>query len=262
MTKYLLYILVNFKTDYYLEMFKLFLKSVVTFGNVSALDLLIICDNGTHDKINSLRSISSNLKQFSNVFFHHIPKDNNLQHALMRKFSVIEFEGYMNYQKIMYLDIDVLVRDDIIKVFDKVPVRNNTLYATKEGEIDEKYWYLNTYKNSNIQKLKADGVKGFNTGLFMFKPSEAMKTHFQNVRDLAANYTGKYSFYDQSFANYYFNINKLVNTRYMNDIYVMFPNEEQDYPDKIILHFAGIGRYTEKAAIMKKYLAKISNWHK
>jgi hypothetical protein len=43
-----------------------------------------------------------------------------------------------------------------------------------------------------------------------------MKYHFNNVITLIKNYTGNY-FYEQSFMNYYFNLNNLTNTEYLNN---------------------------------------------
>lgn len=43
----------------------------------------------------------------------------------------------------------------------------------------------------------------------------------------------------------------------MTDIVKMFPENDKFYPNKCILHFAGIGRYMEKAKIMQNYLNKL-----
>jgi hypothetical protein len=43
----------------------------------------------------------------------------------------------------------------------------------------------------------------FNAGQFLFRVSERMKAHFDNVNWFMLNYTGEY-FFEQAFMNYYF----------------------------------------------------------
>lgn len=248
--KQLLYVLVNFQTKHYVEMFKIYLESLSLYSSLKKIDFLIICDKDAKKAIEGLPELSL----FNEHFFHLVPKDRSLKTALLRKFDISEFEGFMNYSKILYTDIDILVQGDILDVFESVPAKHNTLYATKEGTFEEKYWYINTYKNGNIDRLKKDGFHSFNSGMFLFKPSKEMQEHFRNVKAFANSYKGKQHFYDQSFMVYYFSMNRLSNTDYMNNIYVMFPDEKKYYRGKIVLHIAGIGRYMEKAAIMREYL--------
>jgi hypothetical protein len=68
-----------------------------------------------------------------------------------------------------------------------------------------------------------------------------MKYHFNNVITLIKNYTGNY-FYEQSFMNYYFNLNNLTNIEFLNNyiginiaksINVL---ESIDIPDPYMVH--------------------------
>jgi hypothetical protein len=237
-------------------MFNIFLESLHTFSDVHTFDLAIICD------FNAKKDIKNNalLKDF-NSFYINVPIDKELKFALLRKFDIIKFKKFNDYSKIMYIDIDIIVQGNILDVFNKVTnIKNNTLYATKEGDLEGKFWYMNnTYKNGNIEKMRTENIHSFNSGMFLFKPSDEMKTHFKNVKKFALDFYKNQqeksnSFFDQSHLNYYFNINRLSNTNYMNDIYQMFPDTNKYYPKKILLHIAGIGRYKEKSKIMRTYL--------
>ena len=250
----LLYVLVNFNTEYYLSMFKVFLESLTLFSNCSKFDFLIICDKVAHKDIKDFEE----LRKFKKVYFMKVPVDKDLKHALLRKFDIAKFEDFMKYSKILYTDIDMIIQKDINKVFNMIELKPNKLYATEEGEIDGEYWKLNAYKNSNIEKLKQENVKSFNSGFYMFQPSEEMRQHFINVKKLGISYIDKPYFYDQPLLNYYFNINRLsITSKKLKSIYIMFPVETQYYPKAIILHIAGLGRYMQKSQIMKDYLELI-----
>ena len=256
MKKYLLYVLVNYNIKYYIKMFKIFLKSLVLFSDMSSFDLMIITDERSEEYIKNIKEL--------NKFTYDVlirPDEEDLKHSLLRKFDIAHYEKFMDYSRILYIDIDVIVQKDIKNIFKSVPkLLSNTLYATKEGTLEGRYWYLNSYHESNIEKLKKEKIDSFNSGMFMFKPDAKMKKHFLKLKTFAENYYEKNgeksveSFFDQSFMNYYFNINRLSNTEYMNEMYVMFPDTDKYYPNKTVLHIAGLGRYKEKSKIMNKYL--------
>jgi lipopolysaccharide biosynthesis glycosyltransferase len=177
-----------------------------------------------------------------------------LYHALLNKCEIANYKEANKYKKIMYLDCDIIVQCDLTELLKNIPIKPDLLYAPAEGTLTGEYWYLNAYKDSNIERLEKDKVKSFNSGTFIFIPTKTFLTHFKNVKKLGETFKGEKHFYDQSFLNYYFNINNLSSTDFITDMVIIFPDPEKFYPNKCILHFAGLGRYMEKSKIMKKYL--------
>lgn len=249
--KDLLYVLVNYNTEHYLGMFRVFLESLTRFSDCSKFELLVICDKVAHAAIKGYAQLGA----FKAVHFLKVPVDKDLKQALLRKMDVVKFPGFLEYDRVMYTDIDIIVQGDLSKVFGMAgAMEPGKLYATEEGEIDGQYWTLNAYKNSDINALKKEHVKSFNSGFYMFRPSEAIREHFVAVKKLGRSYVDKKYFYDQSVLNYYFNMRRLsVTSEKLKSIYVMFPDEKRYYPKAIILHIAGIGRYTEKSRLMRDY---------
>jgi len=247
----LLYVLVNYNTEHYLGMFRVFLESLTTFSDCSKFELLIICDRFAHADIRGYAQLSA----FAKVHFMKVPVDKDLKAALLRKMDVAKFKGFLEYDRVMYSDIDIIVQGDLSKVFAMAgAMEPGKLYATEEGEVDGQYWTLNAYKNSDINALKKENVKSFNSGFFMFRPTPAMAEHLTNVKKLGRSYVVKKYFYDQSVLNYYFNIRRLsVTSKKLKSIYVMFPDEKTYYSKAILLHIAGIGRYAEKSKVMRNY---------
>jgi lipopolysaccharide biosynthesis glycosyltransferase len=216
-------------------------------------DLLVICSRDVRMVLEKMPLV----KSFTNVKFLEVPKSNDLYHALLSKCDIYQYVDVTSYKKVLYLDCDIIVQTDLSQLFKDTHIKSGRIYAPAEGTLTGKYWYLNAYKDTNISRLQSEGVHSFNTGTFMFVPTQSFLKHFRNIKELGETYQGKQHFYDQSFFNYYFNVNNLSSTEYLTDIVQMFPDPEKYYPDKSILHFAGIGRYKEKAKIMKSYLDKL-----
>jgi lipopolysaccharide biosynthesis glycosyltransferase len=230
-------------------MLSLFLESIKTYCTLN-FDILIICDKPTHDALVSLPI----MKDLPNISFHYVPKSKNLYHALLGKCDIYQFSNVSKYEKVLYLDCDVIVQRDLMDLFKKTPIQKNILYAPQEGEIKGKFWYLDSYTEQNVARLEQHGVQSFNSGTFMFVPTLTFLKHFEKIKIMATEYKGKKHFYDQSFLNYYFNTKNISSTKYMSDIVKIFPDEDMYYPNKYIIHFAGIGRYREKSKIMRNYL--------
>lgn len=242
--KYLIYTLVNFRTRNYLAMFRYFLKSIETFSNTKLFDILVICPSDVK------QHIPENVKTMI------VPETNDLYATLLGKFDINKYKDVYKYEKVLYIDCDIIVQGDLAKVFQNTPIKPGKLYAPAEGELDGRYWYLDAYKNSNIAKLKQNKIKSFNSGLYMFVPTKDMMAHFKNAKRFGLNYNGQH-FYDQSIFNYYFNMNKLSSTKFFTDDVVMFPDITKDYTGKIFIHFSGIGLYQKKAKDMMAYFKRI-----
>ena len=266
---YLLYVLVNYRTKEYLEMLFLYLKSLLRFSPLSSLaklDILVICDEQAKKDIDDKEAKNKWMfSAFRNHYFLVVKKDPALHYALLRKFDIASFPHFMEYSKILYMDIDVLVTGDILEVFKNVgrAARKDVLYAAKEGDLEGKFWYLNSYAEGNVAALRQEGVHSFNTGLYLFRPSEVMRGHFLAVKQFALDYYATamkkkgqmvHVPLDQSFFNYYFNTRRLTNTEHFNGIYQMFPENGRLYPGKLVLHFAGIGDYANKGRKMRQAL--------
>lgn len=250
---YLLYTLVNFRSKYYMAIFKVFLQALIAFSDVTKFELCIVCDDKTHPIIEKLKEIN----RFPHVSYIRVPVDKTLHSALFRKFDVFQHPNYMSFEKILFLDCDIIVQDNIIKLFQSVKTRPNKLYVPQEGTVDGKYWNINAYLPQNIDHMKKQHIQSFNAGTFLFTPTETMRDHFIKAKEFGMEYKGKH-FYDQSIFNYYFNRLRIASiSSYITKKLVMFPDTNHYYPDKMLMHISGIGRYKEKGPVMKKYLELI-----
>jgi Glycosyl transferase family 8 len=251
----LLYTLVTFDPTLYVNICKIFLRSVCLFSSKD-FDILIISDRQTRKLIEALPEAKA-----LSLLYMEVAVDRDMFHALLRKLDVVNFGDFLKYRKILYLDCDIIVQDDLCKIFRGVNAVPNILYAPEEGTHDGKFWTLRTYTQADFIAMKERGTRSFNSGTFLFIPTVEMSGHFKNVKHMAESYDahGIPHFYDQSFLNYYFNIRGMSSTHQMSRFVKMFPDSTRYYPNKILIHFTGIGDRKGKPARMKGYFGKVYN---
>lgn len=250
-SKYLLYTILTFKKEYYLPLFKIMIKSIVAFS-ATDFDLCIITNKSYLPELMAFPEMTA----FPQVHYHIVPEDNDLFPALMRKCDIANFKDFLKYDKIMFLDCDIIIQGDLVSLFKKVRALPNKIYAPESGSHYHKFWGLCNYSDENVDFFRKYKIKSFTSGSYLFKPSEEMKYHLLECKRFALNYKGSH-FYDQSFYNYYFNTKNMSSTRYWDNVVLGFPDYKKDYPDILILHFCGIGMYKSKRRRMTIYFNRL-----
>jgi lipopolysaccharide biosynthesis glycosyltransferase len=252
-SNYLLYTIITYRKEYYVPIFEVMLKSMVHFGKTRNYDLCIITNKDIEQDLRALKQLKH---VASNVFFHIVPVDTELFPALMRKCDIASFSRFLEYDKILYLDTDLIIQGDLVKdIFEPMKCRRNVIYGPESGTHEHKFWSLGNYTAEQVATFKQTGVKPFSTGSFIFRPSKVMQVHFQAVKDFALKWSGSH-FYDQSFFNVYFNTRNMSSTKYWKNKVLGFPDYKKDYPSTPILHFCGIGDYKRKKHFMAVYLKR------
>ena len=247
--KCLIYTLVNFRVEYYTKMFRVFAQCLSMFSDTNAFELCVITER------QNLASIKDIFPDASIVL---IPKVKTLDQALLCKFDIFRHPRYLEFDKILFLDTDILVQDNIMKLFKAVDTQPDKLYVVQEGDLEQKYWYHSAYKPGDIAQLRKENIQSFNSGIFLFKPSETMRRHFEAAKKFGIEYKSSYKFYDQSVFNYYFNMNRVAQiSPYMTRKLKMYP--KRYYATKMFIHMANISLYKVKAKMMQEYLAKLEN---
>lgn len=178
--------------------------------------------------------------------------------ASMNKLRIFDFIDVNEYEKVLYLDTDILVANSIDPYFEKIDeegmlyVYTETINQEKHNEI---YWSLQNYTEEQYAFFRRENILPFNAGTFGFVSTQEMKENFQNIRDMIAIHTGPY-FYEQSFLNVYFNTrNKTLRHVFTLDNYIFFPQTGKLYKDAILLHFADASQTpARKCERMRNYL--------
>jgi predicted O-methyltransferase YrrM len=230
-------------------MFYLLLESILIFGNL---------DKNTEILIYTSTEFMNIIKQ-SHLFDDEIIKFelndtyNNIDKSCKARLDLFNLSSTKNYDKILYLDTDIIIKHDINKVFDVC--QENYLYTLEEGDIkdDCDYWGKTLF-GEEINNY--NDTSAFSGGILLFKNCEEIKELFKKIKeDIINRY---HSFYDQGYIVY----NAFKYNLYNNKILKSFAinNDINLLSKKPINHFpGGPGNYEYKINFMTVFLNSLKD---
>jgi len=127
--------------------------------------------------------------------------------ASQNKVRVFEYENIEEYDKVLFLDCDVICLGDINTILNQ-NINHDTLYTARNSNLA--FWHHKTFHHgfefldqSHVNEMQMAKQMPFNAGQFLFRNSDRMRAHFNNVCWFMERWTGEY-FFEQSFMCYYF----------------------------------------------------------
>jgi FkbM family methyltransferase len=178
----------------------------------------------------------------------------DIDKACKARLDLFNLRSTLNYNKILYLDTDILVKDDINKVFGVC--KEDILYTLEEGSINDTadHWGRTLFGDevSNYNDKTA-----FTTGILLFNNCEKIKDLFQKIKEDIIK--RNHPFHDQPHIVYNafkYNLynNKLLKTLAVN-------NDSNIHSDKVVHHFpGGPGVYEHKIDAMTIFLNSIKDF--
>ena len=235
----------------YVEMLFLLLKSIILFGNLDDnTEILIYTSTQFRDIIESKLENNSKIKFEVNDNYHNIDK------ACKARLDLFNLESVKRYDKILYLDTDIIIKDSINKVFEVC--KDDILYVLEEGSIDHpkcgEFWGKSLFgKEINYYEDKS----AFTSGILLFKNSKKMKDLFDIIiQDIKKR---NHSFYDQPHIVYNAFKFNLFNNKILKSY--ACTNVTDIHVDKVIFHFPGApGVYIKKIPKMREFLKECSEY--
>lgn len=233
----------------YIDMFLLLLESILLYGNL---------DNNTNILVYTSTKFMNIIKQhrlFNNekIKFEINDTYDNIDKACKSRLDLFNLKTIATYNKILYLDTDIIVKDNINKVFDIC--KKDILYVLKEGTIDSDtdYWGKTLFGNeiNNYNDKSA-----FTSGILLFNNCKNIKNLFIRINEDIIKRPYNLSFYDQPYIVY----NAFKYNLYDNNIIqkVAVNNDININSDKVIHHFpGGPGIYEHKIYYMTIFLDKL-----
>jgi len=238
-----------FNQEKYVDMFFYLLESIFTYGKL---------DDKTHILVYTSTDFMNMIKQNGlfnkeKIYFEINNTYNNVDKSCKARLDLFKLESIKNYNKILYLDTDVLLKDDINKVF-KV-CKEDILYVLEEGEIhsNHDYWGKSLFGNevNNYEDKTA-----FSSGVMLFNNCEKIKGLFNKINEDITN--RPHRFHDQPHIVYNAFKYNLYNNKTLKSLVVN--NDVNVFSDKIIHHFPGQpGVYQHKIAIMSCFINNLKN---
>ena len=235
-----------FNQEKYVDMFMLLLESIFTYGNVDInINILVYTSTPFMNKIKN-----SHLFNNEKIQFEINDTYDNIDKACKARLDLFKLSSIKNYNKILYLDTDILVKDDINKVFDVC--KEDILYVLEEGEINSNtnYWgyilFCNEFDNYNDKTA-------FTSGILLFNNCEKIKNLFNEINEDIIRRPYNFSCFDQPYIVYNAFKYNLYNNKILKTLVVN--NDNNIHSDKVIHHFpGGPGVYQHKIDAMTIFL--------
>jgi len=227
---YLVYLTVG-HDPFFAKLVELCVNSILATTDNSKIDICIMCSSDYQQYVSHLP-----------VKIHLTGWTESAMLSSMRKLEVFNVQNIFDYERVLFLDGDIIVQKSLIPLFEAV-TDSSKLYIFNEyykGQHNHIYFSLLQYTSEELQYLDDNNIIGFNCGQFIFTPTLEMKDHFTNIIHKILNHKGEY-FYEQSFMNVYFNMrHTMLDNKLLNDYVRLFPDDGVAYDDKTIIHFAGL----------------------
>jgi hypothetical protein len=271
--KYLIYTCV-FHNEQYIELLKLFINGILKNCDKTRIDLLVITSEAMKTKIiNKIPNINYNC-----IFL--ITKSIGYFGALSSKFDIYKYQNINDYSKIMYMDVDCVIIDDINKIFE-LPITDNKFYGVSNGTIDNpmygydifQYDLINDCQKSCCSEYKQYKynpiVQGIDTFCYLFVPSVENLNIFVKIRNKIYTYNlyhkQNIKLFDQPFFNYIAIINNILELTKLQQYCVNIDYNTYKMNKHIycsILHISDLKQNRDisaKIQILKKIIADFDN---
>jgi lipopolysaccharide biosynthesis glycosyltransferase len=234
-SKNLVYLSVYFDKGY-VELMNNSLMSIIKHATID-FDVLVITDETTQQLI-----AKQPFTQHIQPKYHITPTPIDGVEASKNKTLIYDYADVDEYDKILFLDCDVVAVGDIASVFD-VCVDHNRLYTARGINIAFHHHRsfhhgFDVVKQVFIDEMTDARQYPFNAGQFMFRNSNIMREHFHNLNWFMKAWPGEY-FFEQAFMCYYFCKAKITNDALNSKLALISTVVENTYSlrGKTLLHF-------------------------
>jgi predicted O-methyltransferase YrrM len=238
-------------------MFYLLLESLFIYGNLDDNTNVLVYTS------TSFMNIIKNSHLFNDekIKFEINDTYDNVDKACKSRLDIFNFPSIINYNKIIYLDTDIIIKDDINKVFDLC--KEDILYTLEEGYIfSSDYWGKTLFENdimNNKDIHNYEDTSAFTSGILLFNNCEKMKYLFDKINENIILNPYDFVCCDQPYIVYSAFKYNLYNNKILKSLVVN--NDNNIHSDKVIHHFpGGPGVYNHKIHNMTIFLNSIKDF--
>jgi lipopolysaccharide biosynthesis glycosyltransferase len=255
---YYIYIYMNcvfccvFNQEKYIDMFYIFLESILTYGNLDDNTVILVYTSSLF--MNIIKN--SHLYKDNKMRFEINDTYNDINTACKSRLDIFNLPSINNYDKILYLDTDIIVKDDINKVFDVC--KDDILYAVEEGDLNEINDHYGSLTLFGDEKNNYTDKSTFTTGILLFNNCEKIKDLFIIIKQDIIDRPFYFNCFDQPYIVYDAFKYNLYNNKILKALVVN--NDYNSQSDKVIHHFpGGPGVYHRKIPLMTTFLNELHN---
>jgi len=248
----LIYVCV-FHNKEYVKLLSLLLRSIKEYGDFDSnvdTDFVIFTHRNFYNDISGIVEEHS----LSNVYIRLLELETIVQSKYAR-LLIFEYERINEYEKILYLDTDILIVKPLRDIFSHE--LQERLYAVQECDISGEYFGKHLFDFNKIH-IK---TPAFNSGVLLFKNCDVIKELFRDILNHILEYQGTVGFgscVDQPFFNYHAITKGIQETKLMFNYSINNPYAYKTQPKIAICHFAGsYGSLSEKYKVMETFLCNV-----
>ena len=247
-SKNLVYFCVFYNEDYF-KLLNLLIKSVKFYSNnLQDIDFLIITHKNFEHKIYNLCN-ELNIYIYIKCF-----NFNTIFQASCARLFIFDYEHINNYEKILYLDTDILIKGELSIIFNLEI--NDLLYGIESGTINSPNFGGQFFDFTITDK----STLGINSGTLLFKNTCTINNLFSRIINHIQDFTNSklpipYCM-DQPFINYHAIKNNLYDNKVLNPYVSLYESSDivNNYSTSIVCHFAfPIGNFKHKYDRMIKF---------
>ena len=230
-----------FNEEKYVDMFFLLLESIFIYGNLDYnTNILVYTSTPFMDKIKQ-----SHLFNIEKIKFEINDTYYDIDKACKARLDLFNFPSIINYNKILYLDTDILVKDDINKVFNVC--EDDILYVLEEGDLNTGFHDHHGRSLFGNELKNYDDKTAFTSGILLFNNCEKIKDLFNKINEDINK--RPHCFHEQPHFVYNAFKYNLYNNKILKDLVVN--NDNNIHSNKVIHHFpGGPGVYQHKIDAM------------
>jgi hypothetical protein len=244
----LIYICV-FHEESYIQLFKLLIDSLTEKGKIqSDTHILILTTPSFQTKIHE------ELTDYQLIVYYYILDLHTLFEAGCARLHIFNYEYLHLYDKILYLDTDILIQSDINVLF-QLPL-SDKVYALEEGCIGNEYWGNQFFDFTQYDR----NISAFTSGILLFNNTESIRSLFDTIQSHIVEYIDVQqnpipTCLEQPFIVY----NAITQQKYDNQLLTTYAenNPTDINPTKIIYHFPEDGVFSNKIEKMNFFWEKI-----
>jgi len=239
--KNLVYFTVFFNRDYF-RLAAMLLASMRQFSSGKGYDVLILTSAEFKDEVKALEQIHPLQVQY-------LPLTTIFQAACARLRIFDYIEGY---EKVLYLDTDIIIKKDLAHLFEILP-SENVLYGLESGTIESLSFGAQFFDFTTIRRE----TTGFNSGTLFFRNSPEIRDLFARIRAHVDGFQGNPPYcMDQPFINYHAIKDGLYNNEFLKPHVSLYEDMEipTNQETSAVCHFSyPIGNSVHKFKRMSVY---------
>lgn len=234
----------------YIDMYYIWLLYLIKYANLQQNDKCVtLVDNITYNYIKSNPLFLLLIGKIKNFNIIEYEQPDTIKQGMLERFKINNIL-HMHSKYYMYLDIDIIIIQNIRNIFSKSNSNDTTpeLFIKPEGYILDGNYYgeLASDDDKNQITNMCHNMPGFTSGIFIWSYNSTNITDFFDFIIKTANesnkelYTIDQPFFNAAIFNYLFKKVGLIRFNILNNVVGHNIFTIQANPDTILLNFCGI----------------------